>query len=81
MLRPWQAGDKIQPFGMAGHKKVSDILIDKKVTQFDKRRVHVLTSDDKIIWIVGICLSERARVSEDDASVVRAEWIEDILSA
>ena len=30
-LRKWTNGDCIQPLGMSGQKKVSDILIDKKV--------------------------------------------------
>ena len=28
ILRKWKSGDRIQPLGMKGNKKVSDILID-----------------------------------------------------
>ena len=52
-LRSWKKGDAFQPFGMKGHKKVSDYLIDNKVPLPLKSKALVLTSNDEIIWLVG----------------------------
>ena len=52
-VRNWRAGDRFRPFGMAGHKKIKDFFIDAKVPQDVRRRVPLLLSDDKVIWIVG----------------------------
>lgn len=52
-LRPWRAGDRLQPLGMKGSKKVSDILIDAKVPRHYKNRIWVLESAGKIAWVIG----------------------------
>ncbi len=62
-LRSWRNGDTFQPLGMAGHKKVSDLLVDGKVDRFTKEKQLVLTADDEIIWVCGRRLSERAKVT------------------
>lgn len=56
--RGWQAGDEFIPLGMTGHKKVSDLLIDEKIPVFEKKQVTVLVSDNRIVWVVGIRISQ-----------------------
>lgn len=58
ILRPWQQGDKIKPMGMKGHKKVSDILIDKKLSISEKEKIWVLISNNEIVWVSGLVVSE-----------------------
>lgn len=58
ILRPWQQGDKIKPLGMKGHKKVSDILIDKKLSISEKEKIWVLISDYELVWVSGLVVSE-----------------------
>ena len=53
LLRTWKEGDYFQPFGMQGTRKVSDFLIDNKVSMVDKKSVKVLISAGKIVWLVG----------------------------
>ena len=52
-LRRWREGDWFIPFGMTGRKKVSDFLIDAKVSVPEKQRQFVLLSGDEIVWLVG----------------------------
>ena len=59
------------PFGMSGHKKVSDFLVDSKVSLPDKRRQFVVVSDGEIVWIVGRRVDERFRVSSATENVLR----------
>jgi tRNA(Ile)-lysidine synthase len=64
-LRPWRSGDRIQPLGMAHSKRVSDVLTDAKVDSSRRRAIHVLTSDDRVVWIVGVRLAHDARVRQE----------------
>ncbi len=57
-LRLWQNGDKVKPLGMKGHKKVSDILIDKKLSLFEKEKIWVVISENEIIWVSGLVMNE-----------------------
>jgi len=70
-LRPWQPGDRFMPFGMDGLKKVSDFLIDQKVSLFEKESVYVLESGHDIIWVVGKRIDNRYRISNQTKRI----WI------
>jgi len=52
-LRPIQAGDRFQPFGMRGMKLVSDYLTDRHISLPEKRRQLVITdATARIVWLV-----------------------------
>jgi tRNA(Ile)-lysidine synthase len=60
VLRPWQAGDRIHPQGMAGKsKKLQDLFTDWKVSREDRMRIPLLTSPEGILWVVGRREDER----------------------
>jgi len=69
--RQWQPGDVFYPLGMDHRKKVSDLLIDEKVSLADKSRVTVLESDGQIIWVVGYRLDNRCKVTPETRKVIR----------
>lgn len=52
-IRSVQAGDCFVPFGMRGHKLVSDYLTDRGRTLIDKRQALVVCDDEGILWLVG----------------------------
>ena len=74
-IRNWQQGDKFQPLGMLGSKKVSDFLIDKKVPVALKNDTLVLVYGDEIVWLVEHQISEKFKISEDTERVLRMELV------
>lgn len=65
-LRNWRQGDRIDPLGMGGrHKKISDIFTDAKVPQVERGRVPIVADAGGIVWVVGHCISERAKVTPE----------------
>ncbi|MFP4690352.1 MAG: tRNA lysidine(34) synthetase TilS [Bacteroidales bacterium] len=72
LLRPWQAGDKIVPLGMKGHKKVSDLLTEEKIPRHKKENILVLVSEDRIVWVAGIRPSEEFKINENTRSFYQA---------
>ncbi len=70
-LRRWQEGDWFIPFGMTGKKKVSDYLIDHKVSMVEKQRQFVLLSGEDIVWLVGRRIDERYRLTDQTDNVLR----------
>lgn len=61
-----QTGDVLCPLGMHGQsKKLSDLLVDEKVPQAERRRVPVVRTSPTgpIVWVAPIRPDERARVT------------------
>ena len=70
-LRRWKEGDSFTPFGMTGSKKVSDFLIDAKVSMAEKKRQFVLLSDNEIAWLIGRRISDDFRITNKTERVIR----------
>lgn len=70
-LRRWQEGDSFIPFGFNGRKKVSDYLIDHKVSMAEKARQFVLLSSGEIAWLVGRRTSDDFRITDRTDKVLR----------
>lgn len=63
ILRHWKKGDRLEPFGMKGSKKVSDIFNDSKLSIIDKNNIWILERNGVILWIVGIRASRHFPIS------------------
>jgi tRNA(Ile)-lysidine synthase len=63
-IRKWKKGDRFQPLGMKHHKKISDFLVDSKVSMPDKDKVYVMISGSDIAWVIGYRTDERFKVTE-----------------
>jgi tRNA(Ile)-lysidine synthase len=62
-LRNFRPGDRFQPLGMRGHKKVKDFLIEKKIPLSVRASLPFLVLDDEVIWIPGYGRSELGKVT------------------
>lgn len=65
-VRNWREGDRIQPFGMKGHKLLSDVFVDQKIPLHRKRQIPIFCSGPEILWIHGLMQSEQTRVNRAD---------------
>lgn len=74
IIRKWQAGDKFIPLGMKGEKKVSDFLIDIKMSRLDKQNQYVLADGKKIIWLIGKRIDNRYRITDKTKKVLELCW-------
>lgn len=72
-LRSWSKGDSMQPLGMSGRKKLSDIFIDQKIPMNEKENIFVLESDGEIAWIVGHKIDDRFKTTEATETVCLIE--------
>lgn len=70
-IRPWQAGDRMQPLGMQGVKNVSDILSESGLSLQERARVSVVLSGDEICWLMRHRISERFKVQANSKQVLR----------
>jgi tRNA(Ile)-lysidine synthase len=61
-VRNFRSGDRFQPLGMVGHKKVKDLLIEKKVPLSLRSVWPILFRGEEVLWIPAYGRSETARI-------------------
>ncbi len=70
-VRPLRAGDRIRPLGVAGVKKVKDVLIDRKVARDERWGRPVVTdARGEIVWSPGVVRSAIAPVTGETRRAV-----------
>ncbi|MCX5833075.1 MAG: tRNA lysidine(34) synthetase TilS, partial [Deltaproteobacteria bacterium] len=73
MVRNVRPGDRIQPLGMRGRKKVKDLFIDEKIARDERRRLPIVVDRDSVLWIPGLRLSERVKIRDATKNVLKIE--------
>lgn len=68
-FRGRRPGDVLRPIGLAGRKKVKDLLMENKVPPRLRGKVPLLTDAQGVVWVVGHAVAERAKVH------ARSRWL------
>jgi tRNA(Ile)-lysidine synthase len=68
--RKWKKGDAFQPLGMKHKKKLSDFLVDNKISIADKNITTVLESAGEIVYVVGWRIDDRFKIQESTKRVL-----------
>ena len=70
-LRTWKAGDRFQPLGMQGEKKISDFLTDEKDHFLPRSQMLVLENAPDIVAVVGSRIDERYKLTEHTQHILK----------
>ncbi|MBI2833297.1 MAG: tRNA lysidine(34) synthetase TilS [Acidobacteria bacterium] len=70
-VRNRRPGDRFRPLGLAGHKKLQDFFVDRKIARADRDRVPVVVdAEDRIVWVVGGTIADDFRVTGATEGVI-----------
>ncbi len=64
-------GDRMRPLGVIHEKKVQDILVDKHIARGDRQFIPFIFSPSHCIWLAGVCLDDRVKISRETQRIVR----------
>ena len=63
VLRRWKNGDSFKPLGLQGTKKISDYLINSKISLPDKQHIWILESGGIIAWVINHRIDDRFKIT------------------
>ncbi len=70
VIRYPRNGDTIRPFGMEGHKLLSDLFGEAGVPRLRRGRLPVVLAGDEILWVAGVRAAEAGRVGDRTRAAV-----------
>jgi len=71
IVRNWKRGDRFQPLGTQGSKKVKDFFIDLKIPRIERKQVPLVLFGDQIAWIAGRRIDEKVKITQSTKKVVK----------
>ena len=74
-LRNRKEGDRFNPLGMKGSKKLKDLFIDLKVSRDKRDLIPLIVDDENIIWVVGYRINELYKLTKNTKNVLMIECI------
>jgi tRNA(Ile)-lysidine synthetase-like protein len=74
-VRGRRPGDRFVPLGMHAPKKLHDFFIDERVPRPLRSRVPLVISGGAIVWVVGLRIDERFKVTPQTAEAVHLQFV------
>ncbi len=72
-VEPAGSGDRFQPLGMTGHRKISDFLSENGVP-IHRRRYPVIRAEDQIAAVPPFQIAERFKITPQTKRVLKIQW-------
>ncbi len=77
-VRTWRPGDRFQPRGMSGSKKLKNYFSDSRIELEDRPRVPLLVAGGRILWLAGYRRSGFAEVVPGCRRILRVELLDQL---
>ncbi len=74
-MRNVRPGDRFQPLGLKGTQKLKKFFIDHKIPRRDRPGVPLLVSGERIVWVVGYRIDERAKVTRKTKRIIKVSLV------
>ena len=74
-IRSWRTGDRFEPLGMVGHKRLKQYFSDNRVESEARLQTPLLVNGEEILWIVGLRRSCHAVAGHDKGISLRVELL------
>lgn len=77
VIRTWKKGDAFYPLGLGKSKKLQDFFVDRKIPRSRRTRIPLVLSKDRIVWVGGLRIDDRFKVTEETKRILKLELIKE----
>ncbi len=71
-VRNRNKGDRFQPLGMEGSKKIKDFFIDKKIPFYKRENIPLIVDNkNRIVWIAGLRMDDRFKITDTTNEIIK----------
>ena len=77
-LRNYREGDRFQPLGLNGSKKLGDFFTDRGVPERLRMETPLLVCGEDIVWVMGKAISEKYKLEPSTKTILKL-WIEKLV--
>jgi tRNA(Ile)-lysidine synthase len=70
-VRSWQPGDRFQPLGAPGSRKVQDIFVDAGLPKRLRSRIPLVLDEKGIVWLAGFRIADRVKMQSTTSQMLR----------
>ncbi|MFH1034683.1 MAG: tRNA lysidine(34) synthetase TilS [Pseudomonadota bacterium] len=78
LIRPPRPGEVFHPLGAPGKKRLSRILLDRKIAPWWRARTVMLEDQEGLWWAAPWCLAQRAKQGAGDGPWVRLRLVDTV---
>ncbi|NQT79556.1 MAG: tRNA lysidine(34) synthetase TilS [Candidatus Aminicenantes bacterium] len=75
LVRNRREGDRYQPLGAPGQKKLKEIMRAKGIPLSGRERLPVFLSGEDVVWILGLPVSEKFRIGKETSDIFEIKKI------
>ena len=69
VVRNFHPGDRIEPQGLRGTRKVQDVFVDRKLPRECRMRWPIVVAGSEIIWVPAMARSRHALVTRETRKI------------
>ena len=71
LVRGLRPGDRISPLGMAGTRKLQDVLVDLRIPARRRSSVPLVVCGETVLWVCGLVSADEGRITAGTEQLVR----------
>ena len=75
LVRRRRPGDRFRPLGMAGEKKLQDLMVDAHIPVDERDGIPIVCSTSHIVWVAGWRIDDRVKTTASTQRVLRLEFV------
>jgi len=69
-IRTRKTGDRFQPFGLQGTKKLKKFFIDAKIPREKRGEIPIISSEKEIVWVLGMRIADQFKVTQKTKKIL-----------